>query len=70
MENPNQLPPLYDPEVIPHEKAEQLFNKLLTFYMTTEEYTSGVNVEKERTYLRHLQTSGEIYFKAFKKVEV
>lgn len=70
MENPNSLPPLFDPEVIPHEAAERLFNKLLINYMSTEDYTTGTNVERERVQLLHLQTSATQYFQAYKKVEI
>lgn len=63
------LPPLFDPEVIPHEEAERLFNKMLVKYMASEDYTTGTNVEVERVHLEHLQTSATQYFKAFKKIE-
>lgn len=67
MENPNSLPPLFDPEVISPEAAERLFNKLLIKYMSTEDYTTGTDVATERIHLEHLQTSATKYFKALKK---
>lgn len=52
MENPNPLPPLYDPEVISHAEFTILMSKIFVSYTTNEEFFELH--EKQQNEIKHM----------------